>query len=638
MPDLPQLDAFVALHTELLDLERRAEIDSVRVALASLADVELERRGLTLRRLVVADQETGAGGRTLLVLASSRGADLPANRFGPGDTVTLRPNDDKNAEGTSGVVVRVRAASLTVAIDDDEADVPDLLRVDRLASDVTSRRLLSALRALGRERAPPCASLREVAFGERQPEFGRRPTDADIEFRDPALDASQREAVAHALRSEHVALIHGPPGTGKTTAVVELIRQVVARGERVLACAPSNVAVDNLTERLAGAGLRVVRLGHPARILDSVAAHALDAQVDIHSDRKVRRGLQRDIDAQQRRLARARRADRVAARQELRQLRSELRALEDATTHAVLAAAQVTLATTTGAADALLGSASFDLVVIDEAAQAIEAACWIPILRGRRVVLAGDHLQLPPTILSEAAAARGLARTLFARLAEGSHGAAVTRMLTAQYRMHETIMRWSSQALYGGRLTAAPSVRSHRLCDLEGVVAHADTEAAFLLLDTAGCGFDEDALEDDGSKSNVGEAKLVQRHVESLLEAGVPAAAVGVITPYNAQVQLLRQRLSAHAGLEVSTVDGFQGREKEAIVLSLVRSNERGEVGFLADRRRLNVAVTRARRQVTLVGDSATLATDGFLAELIGYVQEHGEHRTAWEYGIDASA
>lgn len=635
MPDLPELGAFVALHTELLELERQTEIDTVRDALATLPDAELERRGLTLRRLVVADSETGAGGRLQVVLASSRGEPLPASRFGPGDTVCLRPNTDKYAEGASAVVVRVRSETLTVALDDEDADLADLLRVDRLASDVTSRRLLAALRSLGSERAPACALLREVAFGEREPEFARRPADAELEFFDPALDASQRAAVAHALRAEHVALIHGPPGTGKTTAVVELIRQAVARGERVLASAPSNVAVDNLTERLAAAGVRVVRIGHPARMLDSVTEHSLDAQVQAHSDRKVLRELQRTIDVQQRRLARATRADRVAARSELRRLRAELRAQEDATTLAIVAGAQVMLATTTGAASSLLAAKPFDLVVIDEAAQAIEAACWIPILRGRRVVLAGDHLQLPPTIVSEAAAARGLARTLFARLAEGARGAAITRMLTEQYRMHETIMRWSSEALYGGRLVAAEAVRGHRLCDLDGVAATPDTEAVFVLLDTAGCGFDEDETDDDRSKANPQEARLVARHVDNLLAAGVPAGAIGVITPYNAQVELLRRLLSGHAGLEVSTVDGFQGREKEAIVLSLVRSNSQGDVGFLADRRRLNVAITRARRHVAVLGDSATLANDAFLAGLIDYAQSSGEHRTAWEYGSD---
>lgn len=635
MPDLPELASFVALHLELIELERRAEIDEVQQALATLPDVELERRGLVLRRLTVTDVETGAGGRRQVVLESSRKEVLPASRFGPGDTVCLRPSHDKLAKGTGGVVARLRERSLTISLDDDDAELEDLLRVDRLASDVTSRRLSTALRSLRGERAPPCAAVREIAFGDRVPEFAPKPRDQDVVFLDPSLDPSQRAAVAHALRSEHVALIHGPPGTGKTTAVVELIRQAVARGERVLASAPSNVAVDNLTERLAACGLRLVRLGHPARVSPAAIAHALDTLVETHSDRKVLRDLQRAIDVQQRKVARATRADRHQARADLWRLRDELRRQEDATTQALLTTAQVVLATTTGAASAIVPARPFDLVVIDEAAQAIEAACWIPMQRGRRVVLAGDHLQLPPTIVSETAAARGLARTLFARLIDAPYGGAVTRMLTEQYRMHETIMRWASDALYGGRLIAAPAVRAHRLCDLDGVATTTDTELPFLLLDTAGCGLDESEATDDGSRANPGEAQVVARHVDNLLAAGVLPSAIGVITPYNAQVQILRNLLAAHVGLEVSTVDGFQGREKEAIVLSLVRSNPRGEVGFLADQRRLNVAITRARRQVALIGDSATLASNTFLAGIIDYAQSHGEHRSAWEYGIE---
>jgi len=634
VPDLPLLEAFVRLHTELLVQERRAEIDEVQTAMATLPDAELERRGLTLRRLVVADRETGAAGRPQLVLETSRKEPLPASRFGPGDTVCLRPNADKYAPGTSAVVVRVRASALTVALDDEDAEVADLLRVDRLASDVTHKRLVAALRALKTERVPPCAAVRAVTFGDLAPEFRRQPADADLEYFDPGLDASQRAAVAHALRAEHVALIHGPPGTGKTTAVVELVRQAVARGERVLASAPSNVAVDNLTERLAAVGLRVVRLGHPARMLASVAAHALDTLVEAHADRRVHRDLQREIGMQERRLGRGSRGDRAAARAELRRLRAELRDQEQATTKALLAGAHVVLATTTGAADPLLDTRPFDLVVVDEAAQAIEAACWLPMLRGRRAVLAGDHLQLAPTIICEEAARRGLAQTLFARLAEGQNGAAIARLLTRQYRMHETIMGWSSQTMYDGRITAADEVRAHRLCDLDGVAETPATCAVFLFLDTAGCGLVEDDASADGSRANPGEARLVARHVDDLVEAGVPASTIGVITPYHAQLQLLRDRLGGHAGIEISTVDGFQGREKEAILLSLVRSNERGEVGFLADRRRLNVAITRARRHVAVIGDSATLANDPCLAGLIDYVERHGEHRTAWEYGI----
>lgn len=621
--------AFAHEQVRLLELERAAELERSAQERQTSTEQERERAGVMLRRLTVADTTIGLGGRLLVELVHPRGP-LPAHRFGPGEVVVLRAvraHADEAGSDADGVVVAVKSSMLVVALDDEDAELPSLVHVERTAPDVTHRRLLAAVKALKSPLAGDAAVLRGVLLGARPAEFAATPTAAAMEFFAPDLDASQREAVALAARARHVALLHGPPGTGKTTTVVEVIRQAVHRGERVLACAPSNVAVDNLVERLGREGVRIVRLGHPARILPAAREFSLDALVAASADQRVTKDIRRDLDVQQRRLRRAGHVERRELRATVRGLRRELRAHEDATVDAVLDTADVVLTTTTGANDSLLGTRRFDVVVIDEAAQALEAACWIPIHRARRIVLAGDHLQLAPTILSDAAARGGLARTLFARLAEDP---AILSMLTVQYRMHEAIMGWSSGAFYERRLTAADGVRAHVLADLPGVTATDDTRAPLLFLDTAGCGHDESADRDDASKANPGEAAIVRRHVEALLAAGVQAAAIGVITPYNAQVQLLREHLAAHEDLEVRTVDGFQGREKEAIVLSLVRSNPEGEIGFLADHRRLNVAVTRARRHCAIVADSATLAHDPILAGLIDYVTTHGEHRSAW--------
>lgn len=624
--------AFVADQVRLLELERAAELERSAEERQTSTEQERERAGVMLRRLTVADTTVGLGGRLLVELVRQNGP-LPAHRFGPGEVVVLRAvraHADEGGSDADGVVVAVKSSMLVVALDDEDAELPSLVHVERTAPDVTHRRLLGAVKALKSPLAGDAAVLRNVLLGARPAEFAATPTADTLEFFARDLDASQREAVALATRARHVALLHGPPGTGKTTTVVEVIRQAVHRGERVLACAPSNVAVDNLVERLGREGVRIVRLGHPARILPAAREFALDALVAASADQRVTKDIRRDLDVQQRRLRRAGHVERRELRATVRGLRRELRAHEDATVDAVLDTADVVLTTTTGANDSLLGARRFDVVVIDEAAQALEAACWIPIHRGRRIVLAGDHLQLAPTILSDAAARGGLARTLFARLAEGPATAAALSMLTVQYRMHETIMGWSSGAFYERRLTAADGVRAHVLADLPGVTATDDTRAPLLFLDTAGCGHDESADRDDASKANPGEAAIVRRHVEALLAAGVPAAAIGVITPYNAQVQLLREHFAAHEDLEVRTVDGFQGREKEAIVLSLVRSNPEGQIGFLADHRRLNVAVTRARRHCAIVADSATLASDPILAGLIEHCTTHGEHRSAW--------
>jgi ATP-dependent RNA/DNA helicase IGHMBP2 len=629
------LAAFARQHAELLELERRAELAEVEQLLRTRTETELEARGVLLRKLVAQDLEPGFGGRLHAVLQRSRGDELPAHRFAPGDCVGLRPSradTDPGAPSISGVVVRVQRHAITVALDDEDAELPDLLRLEQLAPDVTHRRQLAALRALPEQKRDDRAPLRDVCFLAREPEFAPAPAAAQVPFLDPTLDPAQCEAVALCLRARQLALVHGPPGTGKTTTVVEVIRQAVARGERVLACAPSNVAVDNLTERLAAAAVPVVRLGHPARVLAAVRDLSLASQVAADEEQRVARDLRRELERLQRKLPKTTgRLERRELRDQLKRLRREQRTLETAITQGVLDRARVVLATTTGAADAWLGERVFDLAVVDEAAQAIEAACWIPLLRARRAVLAGDHRQLGPTILSAEAAAAGLARTLFERLADSAAGPAITAMLTVQYRMHERIMGWPDQRLYGSRLRADASVEAHRLADLPGVTATELTEAPLVFVDTAGCGGDETPGDEDGSKQNPFEAELVQKHVAALLHAGVPAAAIGVITPYNAQVQLLRGLLPADQGLEVNTVDGFQGREKEAIVLSLVRSNEHGEVGFLADLRRLNVAITRARRHLAVFADSATLAYDDDLASFVDWCQRHACYRSAFE-------
>lgn len=636
MSRIPEIDVLVDTQLRLLELERRAEVDETRRLLKELSGEELERRGVTLLRLRIANESVGLAGRTLVTLEPSTGGDLPPSRLSPGDIVSVRVHGDstKGSRPPTGVVWRVRSHAIVIALDDEEEAVREPVRLDRVANDVTYRRLRDALEGLRNYAKGPASRLREVLFDRRDLSFdGPARDDAAIDFLDETLDDSQKEAVAFALSAKDVALIHGPPGTGKTTAVVEVIRQAVRRGERVCVCAPSNVAVDNVVERLARADVNVVRLGHPARLLPAVLEHSLDHLVTQAEGARIAAQMRKDIAAGFRDVRRAKdKMERWQRRDAVRKLRRELRELEDRTTRQLVADADVVLATLTGAAQSHVSRGEFDLLVIDEAAQAIEASCWIPLLRARRVVLAGDHLQLPPTIRSREAEKGGLGRTLFERLLD-RHGDEVSRRLDIQYRMHERIMTWSSEALYDGSIIAHSSVRDHLLSDLDGVASTDDTSAPVVLIDTAGCDFEEEREAKGDSRSNEGEAGLVAMHVERLVEAGVAPSDIAVITPYNAQVGLLRSRLlDAHDGIEIGSVDGFQGREKEAVVISLVRSNPRGEVGFLADKRRLNVAVTRARRHVAIIGDSATVANHPFLEKLVEYIQTHGEHRSAWEY------
>ncbi|CAN0424137.1 unnamed protein product [Lampetra fluviatilis] len=475
-----------------------------------------------------------------------------------------------------------------------------------------------------------------VLFGISEPSAPLAHT-GQVEFLNTALDHSQREAVIFALAQREVAIIHGPPGTGKTTTVVEIIQQTVRRGEKVLACAPSNVAVDNLVERLACAGVRVLRLGHPARLLDSVRSRCLDAMLARGDDAGIVRDVRSDMDKVHAKLRNgSERGERARLQAEMRSLRKELREREDTAMRNILQGADVILATTTGAWAGgplkLLPPAHFAVAVVDECGQAVEAASWLPLLQAPRCVLAGDHRQLPPTIVSQSAAEGGLAVSLMERLVERL-GSSAVRMLTVQYRMNAAIMDWASQHVYQGKLEAHPSVASHLLKDLPGVETTDETALALLLVDTAGCGLLETELAGEQSKGNPGEVDIVSAHVQALIDAGVKAEDIAVIAPYNLQVDMLRQKLSdRHPELEIRSVDGFQGREKEAVILSLVRSNRKGEVGFLAEDRRINVAVTRARRHLAVVCDSCTVRRHGFLGTLLDHMARRGETRTAYEY------
>lgn len=482
----------------------------------------------------------------------------------------------------------------------------------------------------------------------------------ELPWANTALNASQQAAVRFALGQPDLAVIHGPPGTGKTTTVVELIVQHVRAGRRVLVAAASNTAVDNVAERLLAAGIaKTVRLGHPARLLASVQDNSLDALLERSEAMVLARDVRRDIDAV---LAAGRKgrhggrgrgrghgrgaesaagttAGPIADGATLRELRKELRAREARAVAELLTRADVVCGTTATVARSgplrHVPPNHFDVAVVDEAGQALEISCWSALLQAPRAVLAGDHLQLPPTVTSREAAAGGLASTLLDRVVALDATAGAVTMLDTQYRMHATIQGWSSDRFYDSRLRPAESVAAHVLLGLPGVTETLETAAPLWFVDTGGAGLSEHAGEDDISKANAGEAAIVVDHVEALLAAGVSPADVGVITPYNLQVELLRSTLAAAGvkGVEVNSVDGFQGREKEAIVMSLVRSNPNAIVGFLSDARRLNVAVTRARRHLCIVADSATVAAqDATLSSLVDYLCAGGETRTAHDY------
>lgn len=610
-----------------LDLEAEAEIERLALRRQRQSAEYAERSGDTLLDLVVDDHESGLGGRLLLTLVKrNRSLGLPWNRLRTGSPVILTADQPHVTASLSGVISARDRRSIQVAVTDWPA--AERLRLDLSPDEITRKRQLAAMREAERARGRT-AQLRSILLLEREPRFNEP---VDLRF-EAELNPSQREAVRFAMSAQDIAIIHGPPGTGKTTTVVELIRQAVARGERVLACAPSNTAVDNMLERLAATRTNVIRVGHPARVAAPLRDFTLDAMVENHELMRVARNLSREADQLQRKSSRYTRATpeygaKRQQRDEARDLRREARALEQQAVDRVFEKADVVCATTTFD-DSILGDDVFDLVVIDEAAQSTEPGSWIPLLRGNRIVLAGDHLQLPPTILSKQAAAEGFETSLLERMV-GAYGKTINRRLTVQYRMHEQIMRFSSDTFYDGELIADASVRHHRLVDLPYIAETPLTVEPVTFIDTAGKGWEEQLEEEGESKFNPPEGALVLHKVQQLCDAGLAPQDIAVIAPYAAQVRWLRDQ-SDMDDLEIDTVDGFQGREKEAVVISLVRSNYEGEIGFLGDIRRMNVALTRARRKLIVVGDSATLAHHDFYSRLLAYFESIGAYRSAWE-------
>lgn len=652
---LENVSSFINSMMELITLERDAEIEAAQESLASNA----ARSNNVLSNLRLDGAEGGLLGRTLLVLVRNKVGSLgdnllPPHKLSPHDIVQLRP-----AKGGSevpvlakGVVYRTTDTSIIVAVDEYEEGMDVPLKLEKLANEVTYDRLHSALQKLSTVVSSgmgSCRGLVDVVFQNRPPRLAPlRDFTQSLNLINKNLDESQKRAVAHALAATDIALIQGPPGTGKTTTVVEIIAQEVLRGSRVLACGASNLAVDNLVERLSAIHLgekvgrvNVVRVGHPARLLPQVLDSSLEVKVLQNDESALARDCQREIkDINMKLLKLGKRSDRSernALRKELRQLAKEQRQRQERAITSVLTSASVICATLTGVGVRYVESLSdFDVVVIDEAAQALEPACWAALVRGKRAILAGDHMQLPPTVVSEKAARQGLSVTLFER----AHAldTSLSVMLTVQYRMHKDIMTWSSSEFYDDKLVAHPSVEQHVLEDISGFRSEPIIgETGFpvlLLIDTAGCDMAEAENVGEVSKFNEGEARVAMNHVLRLVSAGLKPADIGVITPYAAQVGRLREMRNETEGmtaLEISTVDGFQGREKEAIVISMVRSNQRGEVGFLSDTRRMNVAVTRARRHCTIVCDTDTVSSDPFLKRLTDYFMNQGEYMMATE-------
>lgn len=544
----------------------------------------------------VEDLQWRSRGGADLVLRALTGSVLH-DAIGPGDRVRVCPEGSPGT-GPVATVLAVDERAVEVRA---WGELPEVGCVVEVVQTVNDRVVERWREVLAEADAAP-SRVAQVLLGARPPS---PPSQHGPRF--PELDPSQEAAARAALAAGEVALIHGPPGTGKTTALVGVLRALVEGGDRPWALADSNAAVDHLAERAAAAGLRVVRVGHPSRVGSAASGLTVDARVEAGPLGQALRSLERE-------LGRAR-----SSGASVGELVREHRALLHRARADVLAGAEV-LALTLGTL-AVRGTSELPVphtAVVDEATQAVEPALWPVAQAVQRLILAGDPHQLGPVVK---APGNPLERSLLQRLLD--EGVLPLPMLTTQRRMHRSIQALVDP-VYGGRLRAHPSVAAASLAEL-GIGA---LDGAALWVDTAGAGMDEERDARSQSRANPGEAALVAYAARLLLDAGLDPAAMGVIAPYSAQVALLRDALP---DVEVATVNAFQGRERTAILCSFVRSNADGEVGFVADPRRLTVALTRARRLLLCVGDSATLSGVPGFARVIDTLQADGGYRSVWD-------
>jgi superfamily I DNA and/or RNA helicase len=533
----------------------------------------------------------------------------------------------------TGIVSRVLDDKISIMLNRD--DPPDWLDegkigLNLLFDESTYDEMERTLEKLIENKDEEVERFIEIFHGELEPIF-----EGQSEKNFFHLNQSQNNAVARILSARDISLVHGPPGTGKTTTVVQSIAAELENEKQVLVCAPSNAAVDIIVEKLDELNINVLRLGHPARVTDKVINHTLDVQLSQHQDSKMLKDIRKKAEElrrlgkqYKRRFGKAEAHQRKLLLRESSKLKDEAIQLEDYMIYDIINQASVIACTLIGANNQYLFKRRFNSLFIDESSQALEPASWIPILKSKKVVFAGDHLQLPPTVKSKEAEKGGLGVTLFEKVIQ-KHD--VSTLLDTQYRMQPQIMKFSNHYFYEGQLQTADSVLQRKILF--------DSPVEFI--DTAGCGFEDKLNPETLSTYNTEEANFVVKYLEGVLKEKVfdHKLNIGIIAPYKAQTEQLRKIFSESevrtidtVRVDINTVDAFQGQERDVILISLTRSNEKGEIGFLADERRMNVAMTRAKYKLVLVGDSATLSNNPFFDELINHFQKENHYKSAFEY------
>jgi len=624
---------------DLLKTEKEEDQNAYRKLTESSTVAERRANGLTWYPIAIRGSEMSRGDYITVEVERTTHHEISHQlRFGA--SAVLFSNHDPKNDRLEGVISHQSGNKLKITLRTDE--LPDWSRDGKLGIDVLfdNNSYDEMQNALKTASAPfdkaEDGRLVKILTGDAAPSFNPNIHSYQL----PKLNTKQQSAVDKILAAQELAIVHGPPGTGKTTTLVQAIKAMIKQDhQQILVVAPSNTAVDLLSEKLADEGLNVLRVGNPARVSEKLMSLTVDYKMAAHPSMKEIKNLKKQAGEfknmahkYKRNFGKAEQEQRRALFSEAHKMMKEVGNTEQYIIDDLVNKAQVVTATLVGANHYTIRGRKFHTVVIDEAGQALEPACWIPILKAKKVVFAGDHCQLSPTIKSNLAAKNGLSTTLLEK-SVALHPEAVV-LLEEQYRMNEIIMGYSSKIFYENKLKAHESV-AHRLL--------AADEPALAFIDTAGCGFEEKS--EGTSTVNPEEAVFLLKHLTqlvlklALIYTVEDFPSVAIIAPYKQQIYVLKDLLlnapelqvyAAH--ITVNTIDSFQGQERDIVYISLTRSNADSIIGFLSDVRRMNVAMTRAKKKLVVIGDSATLSKSDFYAGFIGYAEERNAYQSAWEF------
>jgi ATP-dependent RNA/DNA helicase IGHMBP2 len=624
---------------DLLKIEQEEDKNSFIKMNATASTSERRTNGITWYPLAIRGVEPGKGDYVTVELERTTHQDI-IHQFRSGMPAALFSNHNPKEDRVEGIVSHVYGNKLKLALRTEE--LPEWSRngklgIDLLFDENSYDEMFTALNAAENlSDNDKEGHLVQTLIGNKQPTFNN----TIALFASSKLNPSQTNAVQKILAANELAIVHGPPGTGKTTTLVAAIKAILQQEEKqILVVAPSNAAVDLLSEKLADEGLKVVRAGNPARVTEKLLSLTLDGKTSEDLRMKEVKRLKKQAQSfrdmahkYKRNFGKAEREQRKALFDEAHKVMKEAEKTEQYITEALLDEAQVITATMVGSNHYSIKNRKYHTVIIDEAGQAIEPACWIPILKAQRLIMAGDHNQLPPTIKSQEAAKRGLEHTLMAKCVEIFPDAVV--LLDEQYRMHEQIMGYSSAVFYKNALKAHASVAQHLLFP---------EDLPLTFIDTAGSGFEE--KQEGSSISNPEEAAFLIKHFTNFVtglemhynQDNFPT--IGIISPYKQQVLLLQELMREHElmlkyrhKISVNTIDSFQGQERDIVYISMTRSNTDNNVGFLTDTRRMNVAMTRARKKLIVIGDGSTLSSIPFYEGFIAYAEANNAWQSCWEF------